>query len=162
MGALTWVAGVGEREGREVADTSTAFSFLCLGQTHLAVGCPGWSPCSAHCARGERRSGREEESRFGGDSRGCHHSVRGQKGFSVLPHLQTHRIMLVCCWLCCSQAFENADSLILTVPVKLISSPPPPVWGNQGREGLSCYFSSNHTTCYLTLVFCFLRVGPTP
>lgn len=36
--ALTWVAGMGEREGREVAGTSTAFSFLHLGQTHLAMG----------------------------------------------------------------------------------------------------------------------------
>lgn len=36
--ALTWVAGMGEREGREVAGTSAAFSFLHLGQTHLAMG----------------------------------------------------------------------------------------------------------------------------
>lgn len=45
--------------------------------------------------------------------------LEGRKGSPVLPCLQTHGILLVCCGLCCSQAFENADSLTLTVAGKV-------------------------------------------
>lgn len=87
----------------------------------------------------------------------------GRKSSPVLPCLQTHRILLVCCGLCCNQAFENADLLTLTVAGKVDIVTAIPNLGKPRQRGakLFFFFSSNHTTWYLTLVFCFLRVGPT-